>query len=63
VPEGLKSMTLSLHNVIPSGEESLIDSGELRYSIHIDRSYTEGSDPFAHAGEDNEPPGEEDFAE
>ena len=38
VPEGLKSMTLSLHNVIPSGEESLIDSGELRYSIHIDRS-------------------------
>ena len=38
VPEGLKSMTLSLHNVIPSGEESLIDSGELRYSIYIDRS-------------------------
>ena len=37
VPEGLKSMTLSLHNVIPSGEESLIDSGELRYSIHIDK--------------------------
>ena len=36
--EGLKSMTLSLHNVIPSGEERLIDSGELRYDIHIDRS-------------------------
>lgn len=38
VPEGLKSMTLSLHNVIPSGEESLIDSGELRYSINVDRN-------------------------
>ena len=34
----LKSMTLSLHNVIPSGEERLIDGGELRYSIYIDRS-------------------------
>ena len=41
VPEGLKSMTLSLHNVIPSGEESLIDSGELRYSIHIDKGGVE----------------------
>lgn len=34
----LKSVTLSLHNVIPSGEERLIDGGELRYSIYIDRS-------------------------
>lgn len=39
---GLNSLTLDLHNVVPSGCESLIDSGELRYRIHIDKTRKDG---------------------